>query len=81
MSREPNLSEQQLTGAQAALAEAVKNAGGPTELAMKLGISHQAIGQWTVCPPLRVLAVSQLGYVPPWKLRPDLYPAPAEAAA
>lgn len=81
MSGIPNLTPEQNTIAEQALAEAIKRAGGTLKLATHLRLSHQAVGQWKICPPLRVLAVSRLGGVPTYRLRPDLYPAPMEASA
>lgn len=63
---------------ESALKEAIEAAGGPKALGAKLGISHQAIGQWDEVPPLRVLEVERLTGVPRHKLRPDLYPPPAD---
>lgn len=57
-----------------ALQKAIKKAGGPKALGIALGISHQAIGQWSKCPALRVLEVERETGVPRHELRPDLYP-------
>lgn len=57
-----------------ALARAIDNVGGLAGLAGPLGISEQAISQWEVVPPLRVLAVERITGVPRHELRPDLYP-------
>lgn len=64
-----------------ALQRAIKAAGGLAGLAGPLGVTVQAISQWDEVPPLRVLAVEQVSGVPRHELRPDLYPAPAEARA
>lgn len=40
-----------------ALVEAIRIVGGKTALAREIQASPQAIGQWKVCPPRRVLAV------------------------
>lgn len=37
-------------------------------------ISDQAVSQWTSVPARRVAAVAKASGIPPWKLRPDLYP-------
>lgn len=64
-----------------ALKRAIEAAGGTAALARPLGITVQAISQWDEVPPLRVLAVERVSGVPRHELRPDLYPAPAEARA
>ena len=66
---------------EAALKQAIKNAGGATKLGQELGISHAAISQWDQVPPLRVLEVERITGVPRHELRPDLYPPAAESAA
>jgi DNA-binding transcriptional regulator YdaS (Cro superfamily) len=67
------------------LERAVVQAGGQSELARKLGVSRQAIHQWIAkgrCPAERVLAVEMATgrRTRRWQIRPDLYPAPDEAA-
>lgn len=62
-----------------ALREAISNAGGVVELAARLSasrrrITHQAICQWRVVPPGRVLAVEAVTGVSRHRLRPDYYP-------
>ncbi|MDV2987046.1 UNVERIFIED_CONTAM: YdaS family helix-turn-helix protein [Methylobacteriaceae bacterium AG10] len=57
-----------------ALSRAIKEAGGPKALGDAIGISSQAISQWTECPPRRVLAVEAASGVSRHELRPDLYP-------
>lgn len=64
-----------------ALTRALELAGGPAGLARPLGVSIQAVSQWDEVPPLRVLAVERVTGVPRHELRPDLYPAPADAEA
>lgn len=59
-----------------ALSRAIKEAGGPKALGDAIGISSQAISQWTECPPRRVLAVEAASGVSRHELRPDLYPPP-----
>ena len=53
---------------------AIEKAGGTSEMAKRLGISSQAISQWTRVPVNRVLAVEALTQVPRYELRPDVYP-------
>ena len=66
-----------------ALKTAVKQAGGPANLARALHkdtkrrISRQAVDQWAKVPPLWALAVERITGVPRYTLRPDIYgPAP-----
>lgn len=56
------------------LRRAIEAAGGLAVLARQLGISVQAVSQWTEVPPLRVVAVERITGVPRHELRPDLYP-------
>jgi DNA-binding transcriptional regulator YdaS (Cro superfamily) len=44
-------------------------------LAKRIGITPQALSQWEVVPPLRVIAVERATGVSRSELRPDLYPA------
>jgi len=53
---------------------AVIAAGGSAKLARALGVKPQAVWQWTICPPLRVLDVEAVTGVSRHELRPDLYP-------
>lgn len=62
-----------------ALSRAIKEAGGPKALGDVIGISSQAISQWTECPPKRVLAVEAASGVPRHELRPDIFPTPSDA--
>lgn len=59
-----------------ALQSAIKHAGGPSALASTLGISSQAISQWTRAPAERVLQIERAvdKKVTRSELRPDLYP-------
>lgn len=57
-----------------ALQQAIAKAGGAKSLADALSISRQAIEQWEVCPPPRVLQVERITGVPRHLLRPDFYP-------
>jgi DNA-binding transcriptional regulator YdaS (Cro superfamily) len=59
---------------QEALKLARDRSGGPAALAKKLDISSQAVVQWDIVPPLRVLAVEAATGVSRHDLRPDLYP-------
>jgi len=65
-----------------ALPKAVEAAGGTSALARQLGISPQAISQWTRVPAERVLDVERAtgGQVTRHELRPDIYPPATEAA-
>lgn len=62
---------------QEALTLAKQRAHGPAALAAKLGISSQAVVQWDIVPPRRVLAVEAATGVSRHELRPDLYPRDA----
>jgi DNA-binding transcriptional regulator YdaS (Cro superfamily) len=62
-----------------ALNRAIEAAGGQSALARALGISPQAIDQWTKAPPLRVIAIEKASGVSRHELRPDLYPLAADA--
>lgn len=50
------------------------------DLAQQLGITAQAISQWTRVPVERVLDVERLTGVPRHELRPDIYPPQASAS-
>lgn len=54
--------------------QAIQAAGGATRLANLLGIKAPSIHSWKRVPPARVLSVSKITGIPPWKLRPDIYP-------
>ncbi|WP_439604523.1 transcriptional regulator [Shinella sp.] len=58
---------------EAALTKARKIAGGSTALAQKIGISPQAVGQWKVAPPGRVLRIEVATGVSRHLLRPDIF--------
>jgi DNA-binding transcriptional regulator YdaS (Cro superfamily) len=62
------------------LARAVRLSGGQATFARLLGVTAQAVSQWDKVPPLRVLEVERVSGVSRQELRPDLYPAEAEAA-
>ncbi len=57
------------------LEEAIRAAGGVSELARQLGISQPSVSNWTRIPAERVIAVESLTSVPRDVLRPDLYGA------
>lgn len=67
----------------AALCEAKRAVKGNTGLSRALNeeITPQAIAQWKHVPAERVLMVERATGVPRHRLRPDLYPAPAEGRA
>jgi DNA-binding transcriptional regulator YdaS (Cro superfamily) len=52
---------------------AIRNAGGPTALARLLGVTPQAVGQWKLVPPDKVLQVEQASGVSRHELRPDVF--------
>jgi DNA-binding transcriptional regulator YdaS (Cro superfamily) len=58
-----------------ALKRAIAIAGNSAVLAKRIGITPQALSQWEVVPPLRVIAVERATGVSRSELRPDLYPA------
>lgn len=62
-----------------ALGRAIESVGGQAEFARLLGVTPQAVSQWRLVPPLRVLRVEEVSGVPRHELRPDLYPLEAEA--
>lgn len=68
--------------AESPLDEAKRKAGGATGLARALGdLTPQAISQWKVVPPDRVLKVEEITGVSRHKLRPDIFgPSPEQAA-
>lgn len=74
------MTEDQEIIAAAALAEA-KKATGVCVIASGLGITHPAVSGWKFVPPGRVLAVERITGIQRWRLRPDMYPAPAPEAA
>ena len=57
---------------------AISALGGPTQAAMKLGISNPSvISNWIArrqVPYKRVLEIADLTDIPPHELRPDLFP-------
>ena len=61
----------------AGLNEAIRAAGGVSQLAEKIGISQPSVSNWHKIPAERVLTVETVTGVQRSTLRPDLYPAPA----
>lgn len=59
------------------LQEAIRAAGGVTELARRINIAQPSISKWTRIPAERVLSVEAATGVSRAVLRPDLYPASA----
>lgn len=69
-----------------ALKRAIAEAGGAKSLAEAMTqngarITRQAVEQWDVCPPLRVLEVERLSGVSRHDLRPDIYGSAQQASA
>jgi TorA maturation chaperone TorD len=63
------------------LSEAIRAAGGITELARRIGISQPSVSNWSRVPAERVLSVEAATGVARTALRPDLYaeaPAPLD---
>jgi DNA-binding transcriptional regulator YdaS (Cro superfamily) len=60
-----------------ALKKAVEACGSEAELARRIGLTAQAINQWTVAPVRRVLEIEKAtdGQVSRQQLCPDMYPA------
>lgn len=62
------------------LYEAIRNAGGVSELARRLGISQPSVSNWNRVPAERVLDVEAATGVERVVLRPDLYTARTDVA-
>jgi len=62
------------------LQEAIRAAGGVTELARRIGISQPSVSSWTRVPAERVLTVEAVTGVARAILRPDLYAASKTSA-
>ena len=60
--------------------KAIAGARTRAELARRLGITRQAVGQWKRIPAERVIDVERATGVPRGELRPDLYSPIAGAA-
>jgi len=72
-------SRRQAFAASSALYRGIAAAGGHEALASRIGIGAVAIRGWTHCPTARVEAVAAATGVPAHELRPDLFPASADA--
>ncbi|HEY6832434.1 MAG TPA: Cro/CI family transcriptional regulator, partial [Pseudolabrys sp.] len=55
------------------LSEAIRAAGGVSELARQIGISQPSVSNWIRIPAERVIAVEAVTGVDRATLRPDLY--------
>src|ERR1700736_1954385 len=66
-------------GGDAGLGEAVRAAGGVTELARRIGISQPSVSNWSRVPADRVVAVEAATGVARAVLRPDLYAGTTDA--
>jgi TorA maturation chaperone TorD len=64
--------------ADSGLAEAIRSAGGVTELARRIGVAQPSISNWSRVPAERVLSVEAATGVAREILRPDLYDAPID---
>src|SRR5690242_11278706 len=62
------------------LQQAIRVAGGVTELARQIGISQPSVSNWVRVPSERIVAVEAATGVPREVLRPDLYGARDAAA-
>jgi DNA-binding transcriptional regulator YdaS (Cro superfamily) len=70
----PNCSIAPPSIASEAFGRAKAVAGNAASLARKLGITAQAMSQWSVVPAIRVLDVERITGVPRQELRPDMHP-------
>ena len=66
-------------GGAAGLGEAIRAAGGVTELARRIGISQPSVSNWSRVPADRVVAVEAATGVARAVLRPDLYAGTTDA--
>lgn len=68
-----------------AIEKAVARIGGQSETGRLVGKPQGSVWNWINvtgrCPAELVLKISEASGVPPHELRPDIYPAPAEAGA
>ncbi len=67
-----------------AVDEAIRREGSLRRVAEKLGVTRQAIQQWSSVPVKRVLMMEEMTGVSRYELRPDIYgkaPQRAEAQA
>lgn len=58
-----------------ALEKAIVRIGSVSALARAIGVSPQAVSQWTIVPVERLIAVEKATGIPRQELRPDLYEA------
>ena len=56
------------------LQQAIEAAGNGKALAGRIGVTPQALSQWSRVPPRRVLDVERASGISRHQLRPDLYP-------
>lgn len=63
------------------VARGIAAAGSITKLAAEIGVKHQTFYSWTRVPAERVLDFERVTGIPRHEIRPDLYPAPAEASS
>ncbi len=61
-----------------AVEEAVRREGSLRRVAERLGVTRQAMQQWTSVPVKRVLAMEQISGVSRYDLRPDIYGTEAD---
>ncbi|HSD36105.1 MAG TPA: YdaS family helix-turn-helix protein [Rhodocyclaceae bacterium] len=63
------------------LKTAIQLANGPAAVSALFNIRPQAVSQWVICPPDRVIALCGAGgwRVTPHQLRSDLYPNATDA--
>ena len=59
-----------------AVDEAVRKEGSRSRVAEKLGISRQAMQQWSCVPAKHVLALESMSGVSRYDMRPDIYGPP-----
>lgn len=60
-----------------ALKRVLREAGGPSKLAEKLGVVPSAVTQWNRIPARHLPMVEHITGIPGRELRPDLYPPEA----
>lgn len=70
-----------IQNARAALDEAIERAGGVSQLARELGVTSQAVSQWTMAPVGRVIQIEKATGINRSRLRPDIYPNEESRAA
>ena len=61
------------TGMTNGLNQAIAKAGSRNRLARLLGVSQQAVAQWTKVPTHQILNIERIVGIPREDLRPDLY--------